>query len=524
MTIEFKISWLDDDIAMYRDTVIRFVESEMLPQDAIARARGHVGHALWRRAGEVGLLCSDIPEAYGGGGGDFRHEAVFYDAMARRGLTGMSPSVHSIVAHYLLNHGTEVQKQRYLPQMARGELVGAIAMTEPGTGSDLQAVRTRAERRGDGYVINGAKTFITNGYLAGLVLVVAKTDPTQRARGTSILIVETAHDEGFRVGRVLDKIGLKAQDTSELFFDDVTVPADRLLGGVEGHGFFQLMSDLPYERTIIGVMAAAAIEGAQRRGSQFRDALHELLTNGTIRIETSGAIVGQVNAISVLSDGPVAFGRPCRVTAVVYPGNEGAMNIAREVEMSGPIHSKGVLVLNGFLASRFAQRRPLSFSASLVFEQTYEAIDGDSASSSELYALLSALSGVPLRQDFAVTGSVDQSGSVQPVGGLNEKIEAFFDVCQAKGGLTGTQGVLIPPTNVDALMLRQDVVDAIAQHRFHVYVVNSVEEGVELLTGVPAGTASGGNPYPEGSVFARVEATLGRFYEALLPRRGQTVP
>jgi predicted ATP-dependent protease len=200
------------------------------------------------------------------------------------------------------------------------------------------------------------------------------------------------------------------------------------------------------------------------------------------------------------------------------------MNIAREVEMSGPIHSKGVLVLNGFLASRFAQRRPLSFSASLVFEQTYEAIDGDSASSSELYALLSALSGVPLRQDFAVTGSVDQGGSVQPVGGLNEKIEAFFDVCQAKGGLTGTQGVLIPPTNVDALMLRRDVVDAIAQHRFHVYAVNSVEEGVELLTGVPAGTASGGNPYPEGSVFARVEATLGRFYEALLPRRGQTIP
>jgi predicted ATP-dependent protease len=266
-----------------------------------------------------------------------------------------------------------------------------------------------------------------------------------------------------------------------------------------------------------------AIEGAQRRGSQFRDALHELLTNGTIRIETRGAIVGQVNAISVLSDGPVAFGRPCRVTAVVYPGNEGAMNIAREVEMSGPIHSKGVLVLNGFLASRFAQRRPLSFSASLVFEQTYEAIDGDSASSSELYALLSALSGVALRQDLAVTGSVDQSGSVQPVGGLNEKIEAFFDVCQAKGGLTGTQGVLIPPTNVDALMLRQDVVDAIAEKRFHVYAVNTVEEGVELLTGVPAGTTSGGASYPEGTVFARVEATLGRFYEALLPRRGQTL-
>ena len=262
MPIDFKISWLDDELAMYRDTVVRFVATEMQPQDAAARARGHVGHALWRRAGEVGLLCADIPEAYGGGGGDFRHEAVFYDAMARRGLTGMSPSVHSIVAHYLLNHGTEAQKQRYLPPMARGELVGAIAMTEPGTGSDLQAVRTRAERHGDGYLINGAKTFITHGFLAGLVLVVAKTDPAQRARGTSILIVETADAKGFRVGRVLDKIGLKAQDTSELFFDDVAVPADGLLGGVEGQGFFQLMSDLPYERTIIGVIAAAAMEGA----------------------------------------------------------------------------------------------------------------------------------------------------------------------------------------------------------------------------------------------------------------------
>ena len=176
----------------------------MQPEDAAARARGHVGHALWRRAGEIGLLCSDIPEAYGGGVGDFRHEAVFYDVMARRGLTGMSPSVHSIVAHYLLNHGTEAQKLRYLPPMARGELVGAIAMTEPSTGSDLQAVRTRAERRGDSYVINGAKTFITNGFLAGLVLVVAKTD-LARARGTSISDRRDRRRRGFRVGRLLDK-------------------------------------------------------------------------------------------------------------------------------------------------------------------------------------------------------------------------------------------------------------------------------------------------------------------------------
>lgn len=262
MTIEFRPSWLDEDLAMYQDTVVRFVETEMLPNDEAARNQGHVGHDLWKRAGELGVLCSDIPETYGGGGGDFRHEAVLYDAMSRRGLTGMSPSVHSIVAHYFLNHGTEAQKQKWLPRLARGEIVGAIAMTEPGTGSDLQGVRTRAEKRGDRYVINGSKTFITNGYLAGLVLVVCKTDPTQRARGTSILIVETKDLKGYRVGRVLDKIGLKAQDTSELFFDDVEVPEENLLGGAEGQGFFQLMSDLPYERTIIGVMAAAAMEGA----------------------------------------------------------------------------------------------------------------------------------------------------------------------------------------------------------------------------------------------------------------------
>jgi acyl-CoA dehydrogenase len=221
-----------------------------------------VGHELWRRAGEIGLLCSDIPEAWGGGGGDFRHEAVFCEEMARRGLTGMSASVHSIVAHYFLNHGTEDQKQRFLPRMARGELVGAIAMTEPGAGSDFQGIRTRAERRGDSYVINGSKTFITNGFLAGVVLVVAKTDAAAGARGTSILVVETQDCAGYRVGRVLDKIGLKAQDTSELFFDDVTVPAANLLGGREGQGFYQLMADLPYERTFIGVGAVAAMEGA----------------------------------------------------------------------------------------------------------------------------------------------------------------------------------------------------------------------------------------------------------------------
>jgi len=264
MSIDFRPAWLDADLELYRNSVERFVETEMLPGDEAARKRGHVGHELWRRAGELGILCSDIPERYGGGGGDFRHEAVLHEAMARRALTGMSPSVHSIVAHYFLNHGTDAQRERYLPRMARGELVGAIAMTEPGTGSDLQGIRTRAQRRGERYVINGSKTFITNGYLAEVILLVVKTDPAQGARGTSILIVETKDAKGFRVGRVLDKIGLKAQDTSELFFDDVEVPAENLLGGHEGQGFFQLMSDLPYERTIIGVLAVAAMEGAYR--------------------------------------------------------------------------------------------------------------------------------------------------------------------------------------------------------------------------------------------------------------------
>jgi acyl-CoA dehydrogenase len=174
----------------------------------------------------------------------------------------MSIGVHSIAAHYLLNHGTDDQKRRYLPRLAKGELVGAIAMTEPGAGSDLQAIRTRAERHGNQYAINGSKTFISNGYLAGLIVVVCKTDPAERAHGISLMLVETQDCPGFRVGRLLDKIGKKSQDTAELFFDEVKVPAENLLGGGEGKGFYQLMDDLPYERMLIGVGALAAMEGA----------------------------------------------------------------------------------------------------------------------------------------------------------------------------------------------------------------------------------------------------------------------
>ena len=264
MPLEFKRSWSDEDVERFRDSWVRFVESEMLPHDAEARRRGHVGHELWSQAGELGFLCVDIPEKWGGAGGDFRHEAVLHEEMARRALSGMSIGVHSIAAHYLLNHGTDDQKRRYLPRLAKGELVGAIAMTEPGAGSDLQAIRTRAERHGNQYAINGSKTFISNGFLAGLVVVVCKTDPAERARGISLLLVETKDCAGFRVGRLLDKIGRKAQDTAELFFEDLPVPAENLLGGVEGQGFYQLMADLPYERMMIGVGALAAMEGAYR--------------------------------------------------------------------------------------------------------------------------------------------------------------------------------------------------------------------------------------------------------------------
>jgi len=257
-----------------------------------------------------------------------------------------------------------------------------------------------------------------------------------------------------------------------------------------------------------------ALEAAHWRGRYFQDEVQRLLSDGTIRIETSGDRIGQVNAISVLSDGPLSFGRPCRVTAVTYVGSEGPVNIAREVEMSGPIHSKGVLILKGYLASRFAQHRPMTFGASLVFEQTYEAIDGDSASTTELYALLSSLSGFPIRQRYAVTGSVDQHGAVQPVGAINEKIESFYDVCMAQG-FTGDQGVLIPSRNVEGLMLRTDVVNAVDKGEFEIYAIDTVEQGIEVLTGVEAGVVDDNGSYPVSTVFGAIQARLERFQRVL---------
>lgn len=267
--IEFKRSWEDSDIALYRETVARFVETEIEPHDEAARKLGHVGPEIWAKAGELGLLCTDIPEEWGGIGGDFRHEVVFNEELYRRSLTGMNVAVHSIVAHYLLNHGTTEQKHRWIPELASGAVIGAIAMTEPGAGSDLQGIRMSAERSQNGYVLRGSKTFISNGLLAGLVLVVARTDPALGSKGISIFAVDVRHLKGYRVGRKLEKLGMQAQDTAELFFDDVWVPADALLGGVEGRGFAQLMSDLAYERLIIGVNALAAMEGAYEAALEY---------------------------------------------------------------------------------------------------------------------------------------------------------------------------------------------------------------------------------------------------------------
>ena len=253
---------MDEELVIFRDAVSRFIDSEMVPNEALWRKQQHVGPDIWRKAGAVGLLCTDVSADYGGVGGDFRHEAVLYEELSRRGLSGFGQGVHSICAHYLVNHGSEEQKLRLLPRLASGELIGAIGMTEPSAGSDLQGLKTRAVRDGDDYIVNGSKIFITNGYLAGLIALVVKTRPGEGAKGTSILMVETRNLEGYRVGRILDKMGMKSQDTAELFFENVRVPAANLLGGAEGQGFYQLMGDLPYERALIAVAGVGAMEGA----------------------------------------------------------------------------------------------------------------------------------------------------------------------------------------------------------------------------------------------------------------------
>jgi len=250
-----------------------------------------------------------------------------------------------------------------------------------------------------------------------------------------------------------------------------------------------------------------AIEERRFRHNLADERLKDLITEGTILIDTEGAVVGQVNGLSVFTLGDTMFGKPSRITCRTYLGRAGVINIEREAKLSGSTHDKGILILSGYMGWKYAQDAPLSLSASLCFEQSYGGVDGDSASCAELYALLSCLADVPLRQDIAVTGSVNQRGEVQPIGGVNQKIEGFFQVCQSKG-LTGTQGVMIPKRNLRNLMLRREVVDAVAQGQFHVFAVDTVDEGISVLTGMPAGTKRKNGTYPANTVNHRVERQL----------------
>lgn len=262
--------WMNEELHIMRDAVRKFFAKEFVPQMPKWEKQGFIDREAWYKAGEAGILCASIPEEYGGGGGNFRHEMVLVEEMGYARIGGFGNGVHSgIVAHYINAYGTEEQKRNWLPKMATGELVSAIAMTEPGTGSDLQAVATTALRDGDHYKVNGQKTFLTNGQTANLICVVAKTNPAESAKGISLIMVETDGAEGFSRGRNLEKLGMKAQDTSEIFFDDVRVPVENLLGTTEGRGFVQLMQQLPQERLIIAAGACAAMELALRLTSEY---------------------------------------------------------------------------------------------------------------------------------------------------------------------------------------------------------------------------------------------------------------
>ena len=256
-----------------------------------------------------------------------------------------------------------------------------------------------------------------------------------------------------------------------------------------------------------------ALEARIERGDRIRQRSHEHIQQGTVLIDTDGALVGQINGLAVLSIGSTSFGKPSRITARLHVGSGEVIDIERKSELGGSLHSKGVLILSSFLASHYAHDRPLSLSASLVFEQSYGGVDGDSASSTELYALLSALAEAPIKQSFAVTGSVNQLGRVQAIGGANEKIEGFFDLCQARG-LSGEHGVLIPESNVRHLMLRDDVVAACAAGRFHIYPIKTIDEGIEILTGVPAGRRGRNGQFPKGTINRRVEDRLIQLAES----------
>jgi len=257
-----------------------------------------------------------------------------------------------------------------------------------------------------------------------------------------------------------------------------------------------------------------AIKEQTYRSGMYEERLRQAMAEGIIKVDLEGEVAGQVNGLSVLSLGDYSFGRPSRITARVYMGRAGMVNIEREVKMSGPIHDKGVMILTGYLGDKYAQDKPLTVSASIAFEQSYEGIEGDSASSTELYALLSALSGLPIRQGIAVTGSVNQRGEVQAIGGVNEKVEGYFEVCR-QHGLNGRQGVMVPDSNVRHLMLNEEVVQAVIDGKFHIWAIADIDSGIEALTGVPAGVKGPDGKYPEGTVNRLVDDRLATMAKGL---------
>lgn len=268
-------------------------------------------------------------------------------------------------------------------------------------------------------------------------------------------------------------------------------------------------------RVVIAAHVRRALDAKIERHNLYETKIREMIEQRLLLIDTSGQRVGQVNGLSVLEVGGYAFGKPVRITASVALGKTGLINIEREANLSGRLHDKGVQIIAGYLRRMFSQDKPLSLSASLCFEQSYSGVDGDSASSTEIYALLSALSGLPIRQEVAVTGSVNQQGDIQPIGGVNEKIEGFFDVCRVKGELTGSQGVIIPWENAEDLMLRDDVVETVSAGKFHIYPVETVEQGIGVLTGVEAGRRDASGKFPAGTVYALADQRLAQMAEIL---------